>query len=200
MPIPRTLYVILNLDLPQFSDARVRQALSLAIDRAALAGAVMRDPNADPSQLFSPTLIGWHDPSLEPLVFDPAGAASLLDEAGWQAGSDGIRTKGDDRLSFSCVTYNTRAEVPAAAEAIQAYLAAVGVDMRIEQTDWTVVPERQADGTLEAAMMSPRLFASRRSDPVVGRRFRARPQRLGRHELPERRGAGDRGGLSRDHR
>jgi len=43
--IPRTHILMPNCAKPQFADARTRRALSLAIDRAGIAGSIMRNPS-----------------------------------------------------------------------------------------------------------------------------------------------------------
>lgn len=151
--IPRTLYLILNLDKPQFADVEVRRALSLALDRQGMATSIMREPTAAADQLFSDGMPGWHI-RRQAAPRDIASAARILDDRGWRVGPDGIRAKDGARLSFELVSYATRAEIPLGAQAAQASLREIGVEARIVTMDWTAVPERQRDGTLEASMMS----------------------------------------------
>ena len=61
--IPRVRMLTMNLARPQFADVRVREALSLAIDRAGIARAVLRDPASAASQLLPPVMTGWYDPA-----------------------------------------------------------------------------------------------------------------------------------------
>jgi peptide/nickel transport system substrate-binding protein len=151
--IPRTLYLILNLDKPQFADVEVRRALSLALDRQGMATSIMREPSAAADQIFSDGMPEWHIRRAA-APRDVGAAARLLEARGWRLGPDGIRVKDGVRLSFELVSYATRAEIPLGAQAAQAGLREVGVEARIVSADWTVVPERQRDGSLEASMMS----------------------------------------------
>jgi len=78
-------------------DRRVREALSLAINRAAIAERIMAGGASPAGQLSAPGLDGSH-PGIQPPAFDPARAATLLREAGWP---DGFRlTIHTDAQSF----------------------------------------------------------------------------------------------------
>lgn len=66
-------------------DRRVRQALSLAINRAAIAERIMGGGAVPAGQITAPGLEGAH-PSLPPDPFDPARAGALLRDSGWGEG------------------------------------------------------------------------------------------------------------------
>lgn len=67
-------------------DLRVRKALSLAIDREALAARAL-DGQATPTVQLVPEQFGGHDPELVPAkAADPDGARRLLAEAGYPSG------------------------------------------------------------------------------------------------------------------
>ena len=68
-----------------FKDVRVRQALSLAIDRQALATRVLEGMAMPAANVVSPPILG-HDPSLKPIAADSAAARKLLADAGYPAG------------------------------------------------------------------------------------------------------------------
>ncbi len=68
-----------------FNDLRVRQALSMAIDRAAIVERVM-EGSAVPSAQFLPPGSYSYVPGLHPPPFDPAKAKKLLAEAGYPNG------------------------------------------------------------------------------------------------------------------
>ena len=97
-------YYITNLDeskTPLFSDVRVRQALMFAIDRDLIVEqiwfnyAVRADgPQPPLSPAYAP------DEITSIYTYDPDKAKSLLDEAGWTVGDDGIRAKDGAKLSF----------------------------------------------------------------------------------------------------
>ena len=154
VPIPRVRYVALNLALPAFADVRVRQALSLALDRAAAARVILRNAGAAADQLLPPSLQDWRDPASAPLGTDPDAARRLLDAAGWRSGTDGIRVRDGRRLSFELFTYASRPELPVLAEAIQSQWREVGVDARIRLGDSEEIPAMRGAGTLQAAFLA----------------------------------------------
>src|SRR5438093_3911958 len=75
-------FICWNVSRPPFDDGRVRRALTLAIDRAAILEALLPDtgrPSSGPVLSF----LWAHDPSLRPVPYDPDAARALLKEAGW---------------------------------------------------------------------------------------------------------------------
>jgi peptide/nickel transport system substrate-binding protein len=73
------------LDRNPFRDIRVRQALSLAINRAGLVEQTM-DGNAVPTGQLVPEGFGGWDPGIPVPPYDPAAARRLLAEAGYPNG------------------------------------------------------------------------------------------------------------------
>ncbi len=69
-----------------FADKRVRQALSLAIDREGIRRSIMRGMSIPAALMVAPGVNG-HDPALDtPARADPAAARKLLADAGYPAG------------------------------------------------------------------------------------------------------------------
>ena len=68
-----------------FKDARVRQAINLAINRQAIAERVMEGLGVPSNNLMCPTCFGYN-PALKPVAYDPEAAKKLLAEAGYPNG------------------------------------------------------------------------------------------------------------------
>jgi peptide/nickel transport system substrate-binding protein len=87
---------------PFLTEAAVRQALGLAVDKQTMATQLYgSEGTATPNVLTTPTKYASKNTRL---AFDLARANRLLDEAGWQRGTDGVRTKSGTRLQVTLVT------------------------------------------------------------------------------------------------
>ncbi|MBR0668007.1 ABC transporter substrate-binding protein [Roseomonas hellenica] len=116
-------------------DRRVRQALSLALNRVALAERAM-EGGAEPSgQIAPPGFIG-HDPDRPLPAYDPARARALLAEAGYPQGFN---------LTIHC-TSNRFAGDARTCQAIGQMLAAVGIRTQVEALPTAVFFRRAAFG------------------------------------------------------
>jgi peptide/nickel transport system substrate-binding protein len=154
-PLPRTVYLKVNAGHRFLADVRVRRALSLALDRAGMAKALMHAPEAAATQLFAPIQTEWHVPTLQPLEHNPTQASQLLREAGWQPGADGVlRNAQGQPFKVTLRTYNDRPELPPMATAIQAQFKAVGIDMAVSVGNSSEIPSGHQDGTLELALVA----------------------------------------------
>lgn len=68
-----------------FRDLRVRRAISMAINREAIASRVMEGLAVPAANIVSPEVFG-HNAALKPAPYDPEGARRLLAEAGYPKG------------------------------------------------------------------------------------------------------------------
>lgn len=150
--LPRTVIVKLNAGLPALGDVRVRRALSLAIDRAGIARALLRDPELAATQLFPPTLKGWHDAALPPLVHDPAGAQRLLAEAGWRRTGDGLADVQGRPLRLALRTFPDRPELPILASALQEQWRQAGIAVQVGVGNSGEIPVGHRDGSLQLGL------------------------------------------------
>ncbi|GIG41716.1 ABC transporter substrate-binding protein [Cellulomonas phragmiteti] len=152
--LPRTVLLKLDGADPALGDPAVRTAISLALDREGMATAILKDPELAATQLFAPSLTEWHDEDLEPLTYDQDEARSLLAAAGWTPGSGGTLEKDGQRLTVTLRTFPDRAELPPLATAIQAALAAVGIEVEVLVGNSSEIPAAHAAGTLDLALYS----------------------------------------------
>lgn len=100
-----TCYQI-NLDPARttlFQDVEVRQAMAYAIDREGIVASIRNNLSVVAIGIY-PTISWAYQPDLVPeelrYPYDPDKAIELLESAGWVEGSDGIREKDGQRLSF----------------------------------------------------------------------------------------------------
>ncbi|MDR3755257.1 MULTISPECIES: ABC transporter substrate-binding protein [Enterocloster] len=115
------------------SDVLVRRAINIGIDRDEMIEHVL---NGYGSPAYSVCdKMPWYEPDAQ-VKYDPAGAAALLDEAGWTPGADGIRTKDGLRaeLTFLYPASDSVRQALAADSADQ--LRKLGIDTKTEGVDW----------------------------------------------------------------
>lgn len=152
--LPRTILMKANAGHDILGDVRVRQALSLALDREAMATALLRDPEMAATQLFPPSLPEWHQDNVTPLAHEPEEAKKLLTEAGWAPGADGILEREGKKFSVSLRTFPDRPELPVLATAIQAKLKDLGIALDVKVGNSSEIPAGHKDGSLELALYS----------------------------------------------
>ena len=118
----------INRAHPPYDDERVRQAVTMAIDKKTLVQALY-PPTARVATQFVPPGIFGHGDGLADWPYDPAGAKELLAEAGYP---DGFQTSlwvmGIGRPYFP--------NPDRVGEVLQADLAAVGIQAEIVSYDW----------------------------------------------------------------
>jgi peptide/nickel transport system substrate-binding protein len=97
-------FISWNTSRPLFSDARVRRALTMSIDREAIIEGLLPDsgrPSSGPILSFM-----WaSDPTSKPLPYDPDGARKLLRESGWEdRDGDGVLDRDGATFRFDLET------------------------------------------------------------------------------------------------
>lgn len=140
-----------------FGDARLRRALTLALDRPGFATRVRRGQARVAATLYPPL---WRlgRGGVEPLAFNPAGAKRLLEEAGWSdTDADGWRERDGRRLSFPLLYAMEDPIRRDAAQLLQADLARVGVEIRLERVDAFSLVRRLRSHQFVAAVHAWRL-------------------------------------------
>jgi peptide/nickel transport system substrate-binding protein len=153
LAVPEVTCVYLNLDLPLFSDRRVRQALLLASDRDAIVDEVLR---GQAQRADSPLAPGsWaYDSLLDRYGHDPAVASLLLDEAGWRLTDAGVRTRAGQELSFRLATNSDPVRL-AVAQRLADSWTALGIGVTIDaMAATTLVREVLEPRSFEAALFS----------------------------------------------
>lgn len=116
-----------------FADPLVREAARAALDIDSAVQSLYLGTYERAWGPLSPTTIGY-DESLEgAFEFDPDRAAELLDEAGWELGSDGVRTKDGQTLTVDYMEYTpNREKRQDLATLFEANLEDVGFDVNVE--------------------------------------------------------------------
>ncbi|MFF4034201.1 ABC transporter substrate-binding protein [Streptomyces sviceus] len=117
---------------PLLKDVKVRQAILAAIDRKQIADTVFPTGTQPATSVLAHTTPDYTDLSSD-LALDATKAKSLLEAAGWKAGSDGIRVKDGKKLRLTISWFPNAATNQPALELVQQQLKAVGIDVVLEQ-------------------------------------------------------------------
>ena len=145
--------LVWNVRNPLFSDKAIRQALTMAIDRRALARA-LGYPDDTPISDGTYTSCQFERRDVPPAwPYDTVAARQMLGTAGWiDTDGDGIRERDGQPFRFVTIVSPRRER---AGIFVQAQLARVGVRMEVQMLEYSVVYQRFVAGDFEAAI--PRL-------------------------------------------
>lgn len=127
-PYLGTYYFLINTKRPPVDDVRVRQALSMAVDRETLASTVLQKAVFPAYSITPPGTLGYQPPKL--FGYDLDKAKQLLAEAGYPDG------KGWPGLE---ITYNTSESHRKIAVALQQmWKESLNIDITISNQEWKV--------------------------------------------------------------
>ena len=127
-------YVGFNVEKEPFNDVKVRQAISMAIDKESIVQGVLDEQGLPAVGPLAPTVVG-NAQDLQPLGFDVAKAKELLAEAGHPDGFTTTLWVNDGSKE--------RADI---AEYVQANLQEIGITVNIEVVEWGAFLEKTAAG------------------------------------------------------
>ena len=134
-------YIGWNLRRPLFSDPRVRKALAQAVNVPEMIKYIIYGRGVQSTGIFTPQM-WFFDPSVKPLRYDPAAARTLLEEAGWKVGPDGIRVKDGKRFTFTLLANNGNEVRRDIATLVQDDLKRIGIEVKVEIYEWAVLLKR----------------------------------------------------------
>lgn len=151
-------YVGWNEKNPLFMNKKVRQALTLAIDRTRL---IRQNLNGKGIEVTGPFFYGSgeYNPALMPLPYDPERAKLLLAEEGWfDSVGDGVLHKeiqGKDLpFRFSLTYYVKNPITKANCELIAQFLKEVNIDCRLNGVDIADLSQSFEDKTFDSLYLS----------------------------------------------
>ncbi len=121
----------MNLSRPLMRDQHVTSAIAYAVDK----NEMVRTLTFGTQRVATEDIPDWmwaFNPAVRSYPHDPGMARTLLREAGWQPGPDGIMRKGGDKLTLVMVTNNSNATRRRETLEIQAMLREAGIDAEIK--------------------------------------------------------------------
>jgi peptide/nickel transport system substrate-binding protein len=151
VPIPgQPLQFLFNTRLSPTDDVRVRQALTLGVDRQTIVQTVFGEHSPVAQGPLSAVTRGFTAECPFP-DYDPAAASSLLEQAGWvDDDNDGVRTRDGQSLALHLVAPSW-GQNPEVAQLIQAYWDTLGAEVSLEvAAGFGPLKEIQASGQYHA--------------------------------------------------
>lgn len=151
--LPQYTYIGYNLTRPFFQDKRVRQALTMLIDREK----ILRDIYFNLAKITTGPFFPdgpYADPSIQPWPYDPERAKRQLAEAGWRdTDGDGILEKDGVKFVFTMLQIATSPIQQKMMPLIKESLAGAGIDMKIENVEWSVYLQRLNQRRFDASCL-----------------------------------------------
>lgn len=150
--LARTIALKMDIKNPLFADKVVRQALSDAIDRTAIAKSVLRIGDAAAYEMIPPMFGGWQAGTAKTGTPDYTAIKQTLINQGFSEGTNGILQKDGKPFSFTLITFSDRPELPLIATALQDQWRKIGVDLQVSVANASEIPKAHQDGSLQMAL------------------------------------------------
>lgn len=146
------IFVAWNSRNPLFEEARVRRALTMALDRQAMVDTLW----GEYAQVATSPVLAtvWaHNDAIEPWPFDPQRARELLTEAGWEdRDGDGVRERDGKPFRFELLVHSGNRQRQDAAVMIQQQLLDVGLDVELRLVDFGTFVTFVSEGSFDASV------------------------------------------------
>lgn len=169
---PHVWYLILNMKEGPFESQAVRQAVNFAVNKEALVNDVLQG-TAEISAGPVPPAFAWaYNEDVDPYPYDPDRARELLEEGGYE---------GEEIVFYVTEGGSGMLDPVAMGTAIQADLAAVGMNVRIETYEWNTFLGQVNPGLEGKAQMAQMAWMTNDPDtlPFLTLRTAAWPQEGG---------------------
>ena len=154
-PIIGTYYISLNLNRDAFKDAKVRQALSLAIDRDYVANTLMQGTYSPASNFMGP---GWIDTDGAPFKDKANGGAPYIDTADFEGNLEKAKALLEEAgypngEGFPAISYTTNdaGYHKVVAEYLQQAWAELGIDLQVNIVEWSSFTPMRRNGEYDVA-------------------------------------------------
>jgi ABC-type transport system substrate-binding protein len=137
-------YIGYNMRRTPFNDGRVRMALSMAVDVDKIIKYVLYGQG---ERITGPFVkqTDYYNHDVKPIPYDPAGALSLLEEAGWKKNSSGWLEKEGKRLQFTVITNSGNDLRKSIMAIVQDAWRQIGIDVRTDLLEWSVFIQERVD-------------------------------------------------------
>ena len=118
---------VVNTTKGLLGDEAVRQAISKGLDRDQINVIAGSASGQAPTSVLTSSTPGYTDQG-DILAYDPEGAKELLEDDGWELGSDGIYEKDGQKLTVTVTAFYAQDVL----EAAQIQLKEIGIDLQLK--------------------------------------------------------------------
>ncbi len=146
-------FFAINHERPIFADVRVRQALSYAIDKQAIVKNILKGDGRVATGPINPLLAPYYNPNVEAYPYSLEKAQSLLAEAGWRKGPDGVLA--DAKGEKFTLLFNGPKGYPVMEQVItyaQQQYQKLGAQVTLDIVDWPVHLKKYHDREYDLLM------------------------------------------------
>ncbi|RJX31274.1 MAG: peptide-binding protein [Desulfarculus sp.] len=147
-------YLGYNLKDSRFTDRRVRQALSYAINKKEIIKGVLLGLGQVCTGPIKPGTY-WYNPNVPRFDYNPAKAKALLAEAGWKdSDGDGVLDKAGRPFEFTILTNQGNSYRANTGVIIQQRLVQIGIRVKLRTVEWAAfIKEFVNKGRFEAVLL-----------------------------------------------
>lgn len=144
-----TTFIIINPKNEVLQDNRMREALSLAIDKSKIIESVYFGYQKEAALLFSQNMPYSNPDSYLPPKYNKMRAISLIEQMGYKKHSDGYFYKNDLKLSISLNFIANNLTQKSIATILQAQLKDIGIFLQLTPNEATIYRKKQTQGQFE---------------------------------------------------
>lgn len=149
MPTNGYGYIAFNHKEKKFQDPKVRQALTIGLNRKEIVEGVY-GPYANVINIPQSTESwSYTDEGINKYEFDMAKAKALLDKAGWEVGADGIREKDGDKLAINFSATADNPVVEALLPIMTNNYKELGIKLTSETLDFNAIMDKKDTGKFD---------------------------------------------------
>ncbi|RWS40220.1 ABC transporter substrate-binding protein [Bacillus mycoides] len=147
-------YIKMNYKKPYFKDKRVRQAFIYGLERQKVIDTYFQGYASLVNVPITPVSWAYTEEGINKYEYNLEKAKKLLDEAGWKAGSDGIREKEGQKLKVSYFASSASKINDVMIPVMKEDYKKLGVDFNPEYMDFNTMISKVIKGDYDLAMVS----------------------------------------------
>lgn len=136
--------ILYNLKTPYFSDKRVRQAMTYAINKQAIVNGIYKGVAKAAEGSYHPRLWAYSS-NVPKYSYSLTKAKQLLDQAGWKVGRGGIREKNGKKFEFVLLTNKGNIMREKLIVVVQTQLRLIGVKAQPRILEWNTFLNKYVD-------------------------------------------------------